>query len=193
MITIRIRFIREISGRKMLLPLLLMAMTANAQELNTRTLGQQWMDSVCQIVRLTPIVFAHEVPLIVDDHPPKTLPPAPPCMEGSNMPLSADTAERLSTPLHTGRGRGEGPQSLMTARRGAKNEVDLSPFRCGPFWVPDPPPLFDDSYCSFYSDCSLGQVFVESFVEGVVEGVLDAVFSKPKKSGKKVKKRIVDY
>ena len=38
----------------------------------------------------------------------KTLPPAPPCMEGSNMPLSADTAERLSTPLHTGRGRGEG-------------------------------------------------------------------------------------
>ena len=40
--------------------------------------------------------------------PQKTLPPAPPCMEGSNMPLSADTAERLSTPLHTGRGRGEG-------------------------------------------------------------------------------------
>ncbi|MBR0527495.1 MAG: CapA family protein [Prevotella sp.] len=39
---------------------------------------------------------------------PKTLPPAPPCMEGSNMPLSADTAERLSTPLHAGRGRGEG-------------------------------------------------------------------------------------
>ena len=40
--------------------------------------------------------------------PLKTLPPAPPCMEGSNMPLSADTAERVSTPLHTGRGRGEG-------------------------------------------------------------------------------------
>ena len=40
--------------------------------------------------------------------PQKTRPPAPPCMEGSNMPLSADTAERLSTPLHTGRGRGEG-------------------------------------------------------------------------------------
>ena len=40
--------------------------------------------------------------------PQKTLPPAPPCMEGSNMPLSADTAERLSTPLHAGRGRGEG-------------------------------------------------------------------------------------
>ena len=42
--------------------------------------------------------------------PPMTLPPAPPCMEGSNMPLSADTTERLSTPLHTGRGRGEGLQ-----------------------------------------------------------------------------------
>lgn len=154
MITIRgIRFIREISGRKMLLPLLLMAMTASAQEFSMRTPCEQWMDSVCQTVRLTPIVFAHEVPLIVDDH----------------------------------------PQSLMTARRGARNEVDLSPFRCGSFWVPDPPPLFDDSYCSFYSDCSLGQVFVESFVEGVVEGVLDAVFSKPKKSGKKEKKRIVDY
>ncbi len=154
MITIRgIRFIREISGRKMLLPLLLMAMTASAQEFSMRTPCEQWMDSVCQTVRLTPIVFAHDVPLIVDTH----------------------------------------PQSLMTARRGARNEVDLSPFRCGPFWVPDPPPLLDDSYCSFYSDCSLGQVFVESFVEGVVEGVLDAVFSKPKKSGKKEKKRIVDY
>ena len=152
MITIRIRFIREISGRKMLLPLLLMAMTANAQELNTRTPGQQWMDSVCQTVQLTPIVFTHEVPLILEDQ----------------------------------------ASSIMTGRRFPNREVDLSPFRCGPFWVPDPPPLFDDSYCSFYSDCSLGQVFVESFVEGVVEGVLDAVFSKPKKSGKK-EKRIVDY
>jgi hypothetical protein len=153
MITIRIRFIREISGRKMLLPLLLMAMTANAQELNTRTPGQQWMDSVCQTVQLTPIVFTHEVPLILEDQ----------------------------------------ASSIMTGRRFPNREVDLSHFRCGPFWVPDPPSLFDDSYCSFYSDCSLGQVFVESFVEGVVEGVLDAVFSKPKKSGKKVKKRIVDY
>ena len=153
MITIRIRFIREISGRKMLLPLLLMAMTANAQELNTRTPGQQWMDSVCQTVQLTPIVFTHEVPLILEDQ----------------------------------------ASSIMTGRRFPNREVDLSHFRCGPFWVPDPPPLFDDSYCSFYSDCSLGQVFVESFVEGVVEGVLDAVFSKPKKSGKKEKKRIVDY
>lgn len=149
MITIRsIRFIREISGRKMLLPLLLMAMTARAQEFSTRTPGEQWMDSVCQTVRLTPIVFAHEVPLIADDH----------------------------------------PQSLMTARRGAKNEVDLSPFHCGPFWVPDPPPLFDDSYTVYLTNYSLGQ----AFVEGVVEGVLDAVFSKPKKSGKK-EKRIVDY
>lgn len=153
MITIRIRFIREISGRKMLLPLLLMAMTANAQELNTRTPGQQWMDSVCQTVQLTPIVFTHEVPLILEDQ----------------------------------------ASSIMTGRRFPNREVDLSHFRCGPFWVPDPPPLFDDSYCSFYSDCSLGQVFVESFVEGVVEGVLDTVFSKPKKSGKKVKKRIVNY
>lgn len=153
MITIRIRFIREISGRKMLLPLLLMAMTANAQELNTRIPGQQWMDSVCQTVQLTPIVFTHEVPLILEDQ----------------------------------------ASSIMTGRRFPNREVDLSHFRCGPFWVPDPPPLFDDSYCSFYSDCSLGQVFVESFVEGVVEGVLDAVFSKPKKSGKKEKKRIVDY
>ena len=154
MITIRgIRFIREISGRKMLLPLLLMAMTANAQELNTRTPGERWMDSVCQTVQLTPIVFTHEVPLILEDQ----------------------------------------ASSIMTGRRFPNREVDLSHFRCGPFWVPDPPPLFDDSYCSFYSDCSLGQVFVESFVEGVVEGVLDAVFSKPKKSGKKEKKRIVDY
>lgn len=146
--------IRDIRSRMILLAFMLfVAMTTSAQEFSTRTPGEQWMDSVCQTVRLTPIVFAHEVPLIVDDH----------------------------------------PQSLMTARRGARNEVDLSPFRCGPFWVSDPPPLFDDSYCSFYSDCSLGQVFVESFVEGVVEGVLDAVFSKPKKSGKKEKKRIVDY
>lgn len=150
MITIRgIRFIREISGRKMLLPLLLMAMTASAQEFSTRPPGEQWMDSVCQTVRLTPVVFAHEVPLIVDTH----------------------------------------PQSLMTARRGAKNEVDLSPFRCGPFWVPDPPPLFDDPYTVYQTDFSLGQLVMESFVEGV----LDAVFSKPKKSGKKEKKRIVNY
>ena len=153
MITIRIRFIREISGRKMLLPLLLMAMTTSAQEFSTRTPGQQWMDSVCQTVQLTPIVFTHEVPLILEDQ----------------------------------------ASSIMTGQRFPNREVDLSHFRCGPFWVPDPPPLFDDSYCSFYSDCSLGQVFVESFVEGVVEGVLDAVFSKPKKSGKKEKKRIVDY
>ena len=42
--------------------------------------------------------------------PQKTLPPAPPCMEGSNMPLSSDnfSAERVSTPLLAGRGRGEG-------------------------------------------------------------------------------------
>ena len=42
--------------------------------------------------------------------PLKTLPPAPPCMEGSNMPLSSDniSADRVSTPLHAGRGRGEG-------------------------------------------------------------------------------------
>jgi tRNA G18 (ribose-2'-O)-methylase SpoU len=37
----------------------------------------------------------------------KTLPPAPPGMEGSDMPLQ-DKAEKLSTPLHTGRGRGVG-------------------------------------------------------------------------------------
>ena len=37
----------------------------------------------------------------------KTLPPAPPCMEGSDMPLQ-DKAEKLSTPLHIGRGRGVG-------------------------------------------------------------------------------------
>ena len=37
----------------------------------------------------------------------KTLPPAPPVMEGSDMPLQ-DKAEKLSTPLHTGRGRGVG-------------------------------------------------------------------------------------
>ena len=30
-------------------------------------------------------------------------------------------------------------------------------------------------------------------MESFVEGVLDTVFSKPKKSGKKEKKRIVDY
>ena len=37
----------------------------------------------------------------------KTLPPASPYMEGSDMPLQ-DKAEKLSTPLHTGRGRGVG-------------------------------------------------------------------------------------
>ncbi len=37
----------------------------------------------------------------------KTLPPTPPYMEGSDMPLQ-DKAEKLSTPLHTGRGRGVG-------------------------------------------------------------------------------------
>jgi ADP-ribose pyrophosphatase YjhB (NUDIX family) len=57
----------------------------------------------------------------------KTLPPAPPCMEGSRMPLSSDniSAERVSTPLHVGRGRGEG---LLVVRRGkepAKGTLDL--------------------------------------------------------------------
>ena len=37
----------------------------------------------------------------------KTLPPAPPYMEGSDMPLQ-DKAEKPSTPLHIGRGRGAG-------------------------------------------------------------------------------------
>ena len=50
--------------------MLFVAMTTSAQEFSTRTPGEQWMDSVCQTVRLTPIVFAHEVPLIVDDHLP---------------------------------------------------------------------------------------------------------------------------
>ena len=150
MITIRaIRFIREISGRKMLLPLLFMAMTANAQELNLRTPGQQWMDSVCQTVQLTPIVFAHEVPLILEDQ----------------------------------------ASSIMMGRWFPNREVDLSFFRCGPFWVPDPPSLFDDPYTVYQTDFSLGQIMMESFVEGV----LDTVFSKPKKSGKKEKKRIVNY
>ncbi|MBQ6194786.1 MAG: NUDIX domain-containing protein [Prevotella sp.] len=58
----------------------------------------------------------------------KTLPPAPPCMEGSRMPLSSDniSAERVSTPLHAGRGRGEG--LLLVVRRGkepAKGTLDL--------------------------------------------------------------------
>ena len=59
----------------------------------------------------------------------KTLPPAPPCMEGSRMPLSSDniSAERVSTPLHAGRGRGEG-LLLLVVRRGkepAKGTLDL--------------------------------------------------------------------
>ena len=58
----------------------------------------------------------------------ETLPPAPPCMEGSNMPLSSDniSAESVSTPLHAGRGRGEG--LLLVVRRGkepAKGTLDL--------------------------------------------------------------------
>ena len=54
----------------------------------------------------------------------ETHPPAPPCMEGSNMPSPADyiSEERVSTPLHTGRGRGVGLQ-----RQGLQN-VGL-PFR----------------------------------------------------------------
>ena len=47
----------------------------------------------------------------------KTLPPAPPYMEGSNMSLHHDTntqGESVSTPLHTGRGRGEGLSFAFT-------------------------------------------------------------------------------
>ena len=58
----------------------------------------------------------------------KTLPPAPPCMEGSNMPLSSDniSAERVSTPLHTGRGRGEGLQGSVYLL--ASNRLPLESF-----------------------------------------------------------------
>ncbi len=47
----------------------------------------------------------------------KTLPPAPPYMEGSNMSLHHDTntqGESVSTPLHIGRGRGEGLSFAFT-------------------------------------------------------------------------------
>ncbi len=58
----------------------------------------------------------------------KTLPPAPPCMEGSNMPLSSDiiSAERVSTPLHAGRGRGEGLQGSVYLL--ASNRLPLESF-----------------------------------------------------------------
>lgn len=47
----------------------------------------------------------------------KTHPQTPPVMEGSEMPLSSDniSAERVSTPLPNGRGRGEG---LLPSGRG---------------------------------------------------------------------------
>lgn len=54
----------------------------------------------------------------------EALPPVPSCMEGGDLPLSA---ERLSTPLHAGRGRGEG-LLLLVVRRGkepAKGTLDL--------------------------------------------------------------------
>jgi tellurite resistance protein TerC len=47
----------------------------------------------------------------------KTLPPAPPYMEGSNMSLHHDTntqGESVSTPLHIGRGRGKGLSFAFT-------------------------------------------------------------------------------
>ena len=48
----------------------------------------------------------------------KTLPPAPPCMEGSDVSLQdkLSNEEKHITPLHTGRGRGEGLYLLASNR-----------------------------------------------------------------------------
>lgn len=135
--------------KKILLPLMLLAMTANAQDFIKKSPSELWLDSVCQTVRITPLSF-------LDDQSPRP----------------ADNAK-----------------SIMFSRQPASREVDLSPFRCGPFWVPDPPPLFDDYYYRDYSDYTLRQ----ALLCGLLEGTLDAILSKPKKSGKKEKKKNFDY
>ena len=64
------------------------------------------------------------------------------------------------------------------------NEVDVSPFRCGPFWVPAPPPLFES--CTQYYD-TVGEAFLCGFIEGAVNGVFDALI--PSKPTKKERQR----
>lgn len=64
------------------------------------------------------------------------------------------------------------------------NEVDVSPFRCGPFWVPAPPPLFEN--CTQYHD-TVGEAFLCGFIEGAVNGVFDALM--PSKPTKKERQR----
>lgn len=64
------------------------------------------------------------------------------------------------------------------------NEVDVSPFRCGPFWVPAPPPLFES--CTQYYD-TVGEAFLCGFIEGAVNGVFDALM--PSKPTKKERQR----
>lgn len=63
------------------------------------------------------------------------------------------------------------------------NEVDVSPFRCGPFWVPAPPPLFE---CNQYYD-TVGEAVFCGFIEGAVNGVFDALM--PSKPTKKERQR----
>ena len=40
----------------------------------------------------------------------------------------------------------QAPWTMVTQDKTVPRLSDLTPFKCGPYWVPDPPPLFDTPY-----------------------------------------------
>ena len=83
------------------------------------------------------------------------------------------------------------PSSILVVQPLRPKPVSLEPFRCGPYAVPDPLPLFilpDPEYSSF------GNALFCSFIEGIAASFFDCgdtttdifgMFSKKKKSRKR--------
>ncbi|MCH4148741.1 MAG: hypothetical protein LKG25_09790 [Prevotella sp.] len=60
------------------------------------------------------------------------------------------------------------PQSIMLKGKQNYRPVDLSPFQCGPYWVPDPPSLFEDD--DYNKDSSFAGDVIETVVNTIIGG-----------------------
>lgn len=55
-------------------------------------------------------------------------------------------------------------RSIMFSGMRMPSHIDTSPFRCGPYWVPDPPSLFMDDDIYYNSDNTLGGALLETLL-----------------------------
>ena len=71
--------------------------------------------------------------------------------------------------------------SIMLKNKMPLQRVKLSWFQCGPYWVPDPPPLFyDEDYTETFGQ-AVSKTFIETFADLTLGSVIEAIFSNNKK------------